>query len=65
MVARGDARESACMGKPVVDRVEVVGSHRGSRASSARMAIHAAAGTMPSEKPSTAWEIHVNRLVKE
>ena len=51
--------------KPAVQKVTAAVSHRIRGSSEPRMAIHAAAGAMPSEKPRTRCEKDVKRFVNE
>jgi hypothetical protein len=51
--------------KPAVQNVTAAVSQRMRGSSDPRTAIHAAAGAMPSDNPSTRCEKDVNRLVNE
>ena len=53
------------MSNPAVHKVTAAVSHKMRGSSEPRMAIHAAAGAIPSENPSTTCENDVNRLVNE
>src|SRR5258706_3733316 len=53
------------MSKPAVHNVTAAVSHKIRGSSAPRMAIHAAAGAMPSENPSTRCDNEVKRLVAE
>ena len=53
------------MSKPPVQQVTAAVSQRMRGSSDPRTAIHAAAGAIPRQKPSTRCENEVKRLVKE
>src|SRR6266487_2104856 len=53
------------MSNPAVQKVTAAVSQRMRGSSVPAMAIHAAAGAIPSENPSTKWESEVKRFVKE